>query len=48
MLATRGSVIEVPGRISPKSTSGLYCATNQTGKSLRCAIVQSDSPRFTL
>ena len=45
---TRGSVMVVPGRMSLKSTSGLYCATSQTGRSpCCCAIVHSDSPRFT-
>jgi hypothetical protein len=48
MATTCGSVSVVPGRMSPKFTSGLYCATNHTGSSpFRCAIVHSESPRFS-
>ncbi len=34
--STRGNAISVPGRMSPKSTSGLYWATSQTGRSACC------------
>ena len=34
--STRGRLIEVPGRMSPKSTSGLYCVISHTGNASCC------------
>ena len=47
--STFGTTISTPGRISPISTSGLYCCSSHTGSCPeRWVTVQSESPRRTV